>query len=326
MPDLHHSLKIGLIGVSHWHMPFYMPGLTGHTVVGVCDEQLPLTADSYARRFSCPSYVSSQELLTQAKPDFVLAFAPHSRMKELAMILIQRRIGFSMEKPIGLDASEVAQVATAARQAGVFVSIPLVWRCSQWLRDWKQRLKTEEIIHLSFRFIAGAPDRYLQSSPWMLDRASAGSGCMTNLGPHFLDMALYLTDSQKAHVVGSRFQYASNYNVETYASVLLEFPGGATMSLETGYAFPMEDGVKRENRWNAVTKKGYHTLADGYLEERRFGEPVVRMAVDTDSDVYYASYIRKTLSAYAACLPPAVSIDDMLRVRILLDQILQSSR
>ena len=50
----------------------------------------------------------------------------------------------------------------------------------------------------------------------------AGCGCMTNLGVHFIDIALYLTDSKSTKVLSSVYQYNKDYDIEIYASSLLK--------------------------------------------------------------------------------------------------------
>ena len=174
---------------------------------------------------------------------------------------------------------------------------------------------------MSYRFIAGPPSRYLVSSPWMLSKASAGGGCMTNLGVHFIDMALYLTDSAGAKVLASSYQYGADYDIEIYASSLLETESGASLSLETGYAYPMDEEFKRENRWCIVTENGYYTLAENCLEAREFGSEPQRIALSTDSDVYYPKFVEATLDDYVNGRRPRASIQEVLTVRKILDRM-----
>lgn len=87
---------------------------------------------------------------------------------------------------------------------------------------------------MSFKFIAGPPSRYLQTLSWMLNKQAAGSGCMTNLGVHFIELAMFLSNSKSASVIGSVFHYGWNYDIEDYSVSLLKMENGATLELETG--------------------------------------------------------------------------------------------
>ena len=148
---------------------------------------------------------------------------------------------------------------------------------------------------------------------------------MTNLGVHFIDMALYLTGSSDAEVLGSVYHKTSEYNIETYASSLLKLSSGASLSLETGYAYPMDES-KRENRWNIVYDKGYCTLAENQLEQRVFGAETSIESVNTDSDVYYAQYTRQTIDDFISGTRPRASLQEMLIVRDILDRMNKAAK
>ena len=318
------DLKLAMIGVSHWHVPLYFPGLPGGAVKAVSDPDEKI-AKSFAERLSCRCYTDWRALLDAERPDFVFAFAPHCEMKDMALELIRRGIPFAMEKPMGLDAEETAEVERAAERAGVFCAIPFVWRWSDTVNRLKDSLLSGKIRHMSFRFIAGPPSRYLATSRWMLSRKTAGGGCMTNLGVHFIEMALYLAGAESAEVLASAYQYGGEYDIETYASSLLRLDTGTSLSLETGYAYPMDEELKRENRWTIVTDNGYYTLAENCLEAREFGKEPVKIPLSTDSDVYYPIFAAATLEDFAAGRRPRASLKEMLVTRRILDRMNESA-
>lgn len=311
------ELRIAFLGVSHWHVPLYFPGLPENSVVAVSDAS-PEIAGRFAGQLNCACYTDWRKLLDEVKPDFAFAFARHCDMKEMALELIARGVPFTMEKPMGMAAADVEEIIAAADAAHAFCAIPFVWRYSDTVAQLKQGLLNGKIIHMSYRFIAGPPSRYLETSPWMLHADTAGGGCMTNLGVHFIDMALNLSDSDSAQVLASVYQYGE-YDIETYATSLLKLSSGASLTLETGYAYPMEDGVKRENRWTIVTENGYYTLAENCLEAREYNKPVVRIPLSTDSDVYYPKFAAASLEDFVNGRRPRAALPEMLTTRRILD-------
>lgn len=315
------NLKIAFIGVSHWHVPLYIRAVHSDNlnVVAVSDPNEAI-AKKFAADVNCPAYTDWMALLDQEKPDFVFAFAPHYQMPALAMELIRRNIPFSIEKPVGMNFADVEMVMKAAAEKNLFVAIPFVWRYSDLIQDFKSRVKAEDIVHLAFKFVAGPPSRYLATSDWMLKTETAGGGCMTNLGVHFIDMAMYLTGCTDAKVLASCYQRQTEYDIECYASSLVQFATGASLSLETGYAYPMEV-YQRDNRWNIVTKNGYYTLEQDYFEERVYGEKTIRRVMSIDSDVYYPIFVRETLRQYLAGEAPRAGLKDMLAVSRVLDEM-----
>lgn len=311
-------MKIALLGVSHWHLPLYLPGLPEGSVMGVSDDSAEIAA-RIAAPYGCPVYTDYRRMLAETRPDFVFAFAPHWKMKEVSLYLLEAGIPFSMEKPVGLNAGELEELYNLCERKNGFVSIPFVWRYSDTVNDLKNIYLKVPIVHMSYRFVAGPPSRYLATSRWMLSQKEAGGGCMTNLGVHFIDMAMYLTDCCTAETMASAYQYASEYDIETYATSLLRLPCGASLLLESGYAFPMSKEQKRENRWTVVTKNGYYVLAENKLELREYGAEPALIPMNTDSDVYYTAYTKTTLNDYITGTRPRASLKEMLDTRRVLD-------
>lgn len=315
------DLRLAFIGISHWHVPLYFRAVhSDHLqVVAVSDPNEELVSRE-AASLGCKAYTDAIALLDEEKPDFVFAFAPHFEMPDLAMELIKRGIPFAMEKPLGICAEDVESVMKAAEEKQVFCAVPFVWRYSSLIRDFKSKVSPEDIVHMAFKFVAGPPSRYLVSSPWMLEREKAGGGCMTNLGVHFIDMAMYLTDCQEADVLSSSYHCHTEYDIECYATSLAKLSSGASLVLETGYAYPMEV-TQRDNRWNIVTKDGYYTLEQDYFEERVYGQKTMRQVMSTDSDVYYPIFVRETLKQYLNNERPLAGLPELLAVRRVLDKM-----
>ena len=314
------KMKIALLGVSHWHLPLYLLGLPENSVVGISDDDIGIAA-RYAGKYSCPAYQDYRQMVMETKPDFVFAFAPHYRMKETAEYLLQLGIPFSMEKPAGMNAGEVESLYEFCEKKNGFCSIPFVWRYSDTVNDLKNKYLTKPITHMSYRFIAGPPSRSLETSSWMLSQRTAGGGCMTNLGVHFIDMALFLTDSCSAKTLASAYQYSSPYDIETYATSLLKLPSGTSLILESGYAYPMSEDSKRENRWTIVTENGYYILAENRLEIREYDRESVGIPLNTDSDIYYTVYTKTTLNDWLTGAKPRASLKEMLDVNRILDDM-----
>lgn len=319
------ELKIAFLGVSHWHVPLYFPALSKGMVKAVSDPNENI-AKKFANQLECKCYTDWKILLDEVKPDFVFAFAPHNEMKAMALDLISRKIPFAIEKPMGVNSNETAEVVEVADKNNAFCAIPFVWRYSDTVKSLKESILKTKIIHMNYRFIAGPPSRYLESSKWMLSSKTAGGGCMTNLGVHFIDMALYLTGSKSAKVLSSIYQYNKDYDIEIYASSLLKMDNGASLTLETGYAYPMDEKEKRENHWCIVTEDGYYTLTNNCLEAREFGKEVLRIPLNTDSDVYYPKFVEATLDDYINGRRPRASLHEMLIVRRILDRMNEASK
>jgi predicted dehydrogenase len=323
-------MKIAFIGASHWHFPLYIDWLqpskrpAGLKVIGLSDPDLSTIA-GYARKLETEVFTDYKEMIDRYKPDFVYAFGQHNEQAQIAHDLIDRGIAFTIEKPLGLTGSDVERVQNKAEQKGVYCAIPFVWRYSALVDRFKQ-ISPDDFIHLSFKFIAGPPSRYTKSSPWMLVPELSGGGCVTNLAVHFIDLALYLTNSPSAVIQSANYHYLDPYKIETFGTTTMKSTKGASMTIETGYAFPMDEQEKRVNRWDIVTKDGYHVISDNTYVRRIFGTPTEINDVNLDSDIYYEVFAKESLAGYVNEEIPKASLLDMMRVRYLLDEIIASSR
>src|SRR5579871_6233444 len=125
-------MRIALIGVSHWHTPFYLdPLLTMRdvSVVGVADPELS-RAEDVASKAGCVAFADYREMCLRHRPDFVFALGRHCDMAEEARFLISERIPFAMEKPCAITAADAHDIADRAAQAKLFAAVPFVIRYS----------------------------------------------------------------------------------------------------------------------------------------------------------------------------------------------------
>ncbi|HYZ23895.1 MAG TPA: Gfo/Idh/MocA family oxidoreductase, partial [Rhodopila sp.] len=113
-------MRVVLIGVSHWHTPFFLDPcleLPEVRIVGVSDPD-PARAEPVAAKAGCRAYGDYRELCVTERPDFAFALARHCDMAELARFLIDSRVPFAMAKPCAINAAEAADIAARARAAG----------------------------------------------------------------------------------------------------------------------------------------------------------------------------------------------------------------
>src|SRR5665213_2189914 len=107
------DMRIVLIGVSHWHTPFYLDPsleLPDVSIIGVSDPDAA-RAEPIAAKARCPVFTDYREMCAKLRPDFAFALGRHCDMAEEARFLIDSRIPFAMEKPCGIDSAEVHDIA-----------------------------------------------------------------------------------------------------------------------------------------------------------------------------------------------------------------------
>jgi predicted dehydrogenase len=237
-------MRVVLIGVSHWHTPFFLNPcleMADVTIVGVSDPDV-VRAEPIAAKAGCKVFADYREMCAVLKPDFAFALAQHCDMAELARFLIDQRIPFAMEKPCAINAAEAADIAARAEAAGVFAAVPYVIRYSPLVETILSM--NEPIQYISFKFVGGMVDRYHQQRvEWVIDRKTSGGGPLLNLGVHFMDLCRVLLPDAELTVTGAMM---SNRNagltIEDHAVVLMQ-GGGASCMVETGYLYPAPNSV-----------------------------------------------------------------------------------
>ena len=317
-------IRIGAIGVSHWHslhdaaylrLLAEMPDVE---LVGLQDSNASVAAERAAALGGPPVFTDYRAMLDRTRPDFLLALGEHDRMAETAHFLLDHGYPFMMEKPMGVSAAEVQGIADKAARTHAFVAVPLSQRYQPFVARARQMLAAGRfgpLSHCYFRLNRPTSARYpAWHSAWMLDPARAGGGCLRNLGAHLLDLFLVLT-GEEARVVSAQLSASVHRQaVEDYASMQLRSSSGVLGTIEVGNTVPYagSDGEwKLAGRDAILIAYDDGTMrvlgADG--EERVAGQPAP----------LYRDCVRDVLDHWRRGVPPPIGVHDLLRVVRLID-------
>lgn len=315
-------MRIVLIGVSHWHMPFFLNPLLEMPdvrIVGVSDPDLSRTT-SYTERAKCPAFADYREMCAMLKPDFAFALARHCDMAELARFLIDSRIPFAMEKPCAISAAEANDIAAHARAANHFAAVPYVFRYCPIIDTVREIAANEAIHYLVFKFIGGMVDRYRQNRvEWVIDRPQSGGGPLLNLGVHFLDLCRVMLDGPNLKVTAAMMSNrAEKLNIEDHAVVLMQ-GGGASCMVETGYLYPAPNSVF-DMHYSIRTERHYFAARDnGSLEIMTADRQRSVREMKLTNVFFYPEFVRDTLRRVRDGRPPIADLTDNARAVELVE-------
>ena len=319
-------LRIASIGVSHWHSLYdsaylkHLAAMSAVELVGVQDDDRDLAEHRSTALGGVRVFTDYREMLTVTKPDFVIALGRHSAMASVAHHLLDQGHPFLMEKPMGLNATEVQAVADKAAAKRAFVAVPLGNRYQPFVTQARQLIadgRFGPLSHIYIRQIRPTSARYpAWNAPWMLDPKAAGGGCLRNLGPHGLDLFLHITGEDAAVTGAQTSARALGQRVEDYASVLLRSASGVLGTIEIGNTFP-RDGTDGE--WKIAGRDAMLVLRDGALRLRtKEGDQPMTPAEASEPIALLA--LRDALDHFRRGLPPPISVHDCLRVVCLIDR------
>ena len=306
-------MRIVLIGVSHWHTPFYSEpvlGMTDATIVGVSDPDAGRAAP-LAAQAKCPVFTDYREMCAKLRPDFAFALGRHRDMAEAARFLIESRIPFAMEKPCALNAAEAQDIARRAGAARVFAAVPLVMRYCPLIETIREVATEERIQYLSFKFVGGMVDRYHQQKvEWVIDRAISGGGPLLNLGIHHVDLCRVLLGNADLAVTGAMMSNrAAGLSIEDHAVMLMQ-GGGASCMVETGYLYPAPNSVF-DMHYSIRTDRHYFTARDNSTLEivTNDRQRTVR-AMKLTNAFFYTEFTHDTLRRVRDGRPPIADLAD----------------
>src|SRR5688572_4978022 len=319
------TIRVAAIEVGHWHSLYdaaYLKTLLKvpeARLIGVQDPDPAMAAARAAELGGPPVFTDYRDMLASTRPDFVVALGRPSAMAAIAHHLLDEGYPFLMEKPMGLDAGEVRGIADKAAAKKAFAAVPLFQRYHPFV-DHARRMLADgafgPLSHFHFRSNRGSSARYVSwGSPWMLDPAVAGGGCLRNIGLHGIDLFLHLT-GQDAEVAGAQLSSSAlGQPVEDYAAVLLRAPGGAVATIEVGNVFP---GAGAEGEWKLSGRDALLVQEGGTVRcitasgETRLAEP--------PSEQLAAVALRDALARWQRGEAPATGPEDCYRAMRLVDE------
>ena len=136
-----------------------------------------------------------REVLADPDVDVVSICAPNMLHREIGVAAARAGKPFWIEKPVGRDASETAEVAAAAQTAGVITSIGYNYRHVPAVERVRELIAAGQLGRITnvravfFNSYAAEPNGALS---WRFRREEAGSGALGDLLSHVVDLMQYV--------------------------------------------------------------------------------------------------------------------------------------
>ena len=193
-------ISVGWMGKSHSRayqaIPLVYPELKIRPRLVHAADTAPDRAD-YAREVLGYAKAGTDYRDVLADPDVnvVSICAPNMLHREIGVAAAQAGKPFWIEKPVGRDVSETAEVAAAARAAGVVTSIGYNYRHVPAVERVRELIAAGELGRITnvravfFNSYAAEPNGALS---WRFRRDQAGTGALGDLLSHVVDLMQYV--------------------------------------------------------------------------------------------------------------------------------------
>jgi predicted dehydrogenase len=216
------------------------------------------SARTLAERYGIPKVYTELECMA-ADPDIdaVVIGLPNYLHAPATIQMLQAGKHVMCEKPMALNVVECKQMIAAARQADRRLMIAHMWRFDheiRWLRDVVQSGALGNIFKVKSHAIwlyEGPPP-----SSWFVQRRYAGGGSFADMGVHSIDTLLYLLGGARpVKVFATKGTFMRPIELDDTANAILEFEGGVTAFIESGWYHLYADGL--EGYSQVFGTKGY---------------------------------------------------------------------
>jgi predicted dehydrogenase len=289
-------------------------------------------------------YATATELFADPDVDAVYIAVPNKFHAALAIEALEAGKHVMLEKPFAMNLAEAQAVAATAARVGRVFTLGMNFRfnrSSQVTKALIERGDLGEIYHAkAFWFRrSGIP----KLGTWFGHKALAGAGCLYDIGVHLLDLTLYLLDSfEPISVSGATYTKFGHlglgggswgksdreglaFDVDDFATGLIRFANGSTVSLDVSWACHAEEKDRNDVQL-------YGTKAGALVNEGKLFRP------DPETGEYYVlqepnlplryphtdrfhNFINHLLGTEELCVP----VEQALAVQKILDALFESS-
>lgn len=223
-------------------------------LLGIFDVNTSLATELSADYDTTTVYGSVDAMFAAPEIDAVVIGVPNKFHKPLAIQALRAGKHVLLEKPMGLNGSDAAEISAAQQETGKTLMIAHQMRW-QWINREIKRYANSG----AFGRIYAAKTGWLRRSgipgwgSWFTRKAESGGGPLADIGVHMLDVTRYMMGSPlPVSVYGSVYSELGPrkkglggwgtpnmdglFDVEDLAMALIRMDDGSTLSLEASWA------------------------------------------------------------------------------------------
>ncbi|MGM0578645.1 MAG: Gfo/Idh/MocA family protein [Myxococcota bacterium] len=216
-------------------------------------------------------HMSGAELAADPEVDAVVIGLPNSLHAPLAEELMAAGKHVLVEKPMAMNAEEARRMAEIARRYDRRLMVGHMWRFDREVTYLKEALDRGDIGRVVKTKGYGIHALWGPSG-WFTDPALAGGGALVDMGVHAIETVRWLLGEPRAESVYARISTEfGDYDVDDLGVIMINWEGGATSLIESGWWNPWMDGPEASTQLFGT--QGYARLFPTTLVEVREGRP-----------------------------------------------------
>ena len=241
-------VRVGIIGCGKIAINHVMAlqGITGVTVVGVCDVDVD-RARQFADEYGIPEATADTDSLFALSLDAVTVCTPHPVHEAGVLAAARARVHVLCEKPIAVTLDEADRMIAATRAAGIHFGVLFQRRFWPSAQRISAAIDSGQLCQpiVSSCILRFNREAEYESEPWRGRWNTEGGGALINQTIHFIDHMLWFM-GPAVRVTGKIATLAhSNFiEVEDTAVATVEFASGALAVIQASSTFNPGLGVQ----------------------------------------------------------------------------------
>lgn len=185
------KLRAGIVGLGKQALEDHIPGLLSSDaaeLVAVCDENAD-TLREQQYRYRVPGYADCRDMFKAEHLDFVVVTVPHNAGRAVIEAAAKHKVHVLKEKPFATTISEARELAATCDEARIHLMVTLQRRFNPVYTSFGQladQIGTPFVVDAQYTLYIDDP-----SEGWRGRSATAGGGCVIDMGYHLVDMILW---------------------------------------------------------------------------------------------------------------------------------------
>ena len=283
------------------------------------------------------TWTDPHALFASGEVDAVSIATPNTTHHPLTMAALEAGLDVLCEKPMAMNTTEAQQMLDAAQSRGRKLAIHFNHRMAASIRYIARFAHKGELGDIYFARAVWHRRRGIPARPSFVHKATAGGGCLIDLGVHMLDQALYVMGFPRVVSVTAKTYRKFDkklvpdleMDVEDFAVAMIRFATGAMLEMEISWAshhhhpeqivlqvYGTEGGaLRRTEDYKDLEVSVHRNEHDGLTSSRMVRPPRDMASVQAD----FIAAIREDRE-------PLCNAEHGVRAMQILDAIYESSR
>lgn len=239
------KVKWGVIGAGGIADKRTMPGILrselGELVAFA--EVVPERREELKEKYGVTAYADAESLLADERVECVYIASPLHFHREQAEMALKAGKHILLEKPLGVNAAQAAEIAHMAAESGLQAAAGFMMRFHAIhvrMREMVQRGELGRMVFARAQFGGWSIET---GKKWRHVKALGGGGSLMDCGIHAIDLLDYILGKKTVSVAAMNATLAHGFDVEDTSCVMLRYEDGQPALVDSYFSMPC--GISR---------------------------------------------------------------------------------